>query len=385
VVPFGTACDACVIHSCAVTAAAERNSVRFSRAVRRKWPSATIVLAGCVAETASSNLTARSGADWIVPQKEKSDIPNRLAVLFGVAPPRPEMQVSVPIFESTRALLRVQDGCSFGCAYCIVPRARGPSHSRPMNVIVTEARRLADLGHKELVLTGANLGTWNDGGRNLVHLLEQLEGIEGIARLRVGSVEPATVEIPLIEFMATSAKLCRYLHLPVQSGDDGILASMGRRYTVGKYRATIDKALSLMPLIGLGTDIITGFPGESDSAFDNTEGLLEAYPFNHLHVFPYSERPGTRAASMSASVDRRVRRDRTRALILLGEGLRQASACRHVGRPITVLVERRTHNGRAIGWTGEYLEAVLSETPATPNQVVTLTARRAEKGRLMDA
>jgi threonylcarbamoyladenosine tRNA methylthiotransferase MtaB len=385
VVPFGADCDACLIHSCAVTAAAERESVRLSRAARRRCPSATIVLAGCVAETASSNLADRSGADWVVPQKEKPDLPEKMAARFGLAPHfGPKAEGVAPLFDSTRALLRVQDGCSFCCAYCIVPRARGPSRSRPMNAIVAEARLLADRGHKEIVLTGANLGTWQDGERNLIHLLERIERIEGIARLRVGSVEPATIELPLIAFMANSAKLCRYLHMPMQSGDDGILASMGRRYTVGHYRAVLEKALSLMPLVGLGTDIVTGFPGESDSAFRNTKALVESYPFSNLHVFPYSERPETRAVSMPDSVPPLVRRGRARELILLGENLRQAFARRHVGRTVTVLVERQTRDNRAVGWTGEYLEAILSETPAAPKRVVTFTAKRADGGRLFD-
>jgi threonylcarbamoyladenosine tRNA methylthiotransferase MtaB len=139
-----------------------------------------------------------------------------------------------------------------------------------------------------------------------------------------------------------------------------------------------------MPLIGLGTDIVTGFPGESDTAFENTRSLLEFYQFGNLHVFPFSERPGTRAASMSNVVDQRTRRRRASALILLGETMRQAFACRHVGKPVTVLVERRAGDGSATGWTGEYLEAVISKTPAAPNQIVTLTAYRAEQGRLHD-
>jgi threonylcarbamoyladenosine tRNA methylthiotransferase MtaB len=191
--------------------------------------------------------------------------------------------------------------------------------------------------------------------------------------------------MPLIEFMTTSVKLCRHLHLPMQSGDDAILAAMGRRYTVAQYRATLDKALSSMPMIGLGSDVVTGFPGESDSAFQNTKALLKSYPFSNLHVFPYSERPGTRAATMPGSVEPGVRHHRARELIDLGKDMRHAFACRFVDRPVSVLVERPPHGGGLIGWTGEYLEAVLSRTPATPNQVVSFTASRAVDGRLLDS
>lgn len=385
VVPFPAACDVCVIHSCAVTAAAERETVRLCRTVRRKSPAAFIVLAGCVAEASADLAHAGVPADWIVPQCEKGGIAAKLAARFGLGACGPQrMQEIVPAFDSTRALLRIQDGCSFGCAYCIVPRARGPSRSRPMAGIIAEARALAARGHRELVLTGANIGTWRESSSDLVDLIETLEGIPEVARLRVGSVEPATVELRLIEHMAASEKLCRYLHLPLQSGDDGVLASMGRRYTASQYMAVIEKAVAAMPLVGVGTDIVTGFPGETQEAFRRTRDLIAAGPFSNLHVFPYSERPGTRAASMDGSVPPATRRERARNLIALGEEKRQSFATRFLGRTVEVLLERRTSAGRMTGWTGEYLEAELADTAATANEVVAFSVRDAVGGRLFD-
>lgn len=385
VVPFGEPCDACLIHSCGVTAAAESETVRLTRAARRRLPSAIVVLAGCVAETAAADVLSRSGADWIIPQDRKAEIPARLAAHFNLRHnPATEDEPVTPAFDSTRALLRIQEGCSFGCAYCIVPRARGPARSRPMDTLLAEARSLVQRGHKELVLTGTNIGTWQHGAKDLVDLLAALEGIAGLDRIRVGSVEPATVELRLIDHMALSSKLCRHLHLPLQSGDDTILNSMGRRYTVALFREAVEKAVSTIPLVGLGTDIVTGFPGESEAAFDNTAALLRDYPFCNLHVFPYSERPGTRAATMPGSVGTEVRRARARELIAMGENMRQAFAGRFVGKPVTVLVERFDRDGNAVGWTSEYLEAVLSGPSRTPNQIVTFTPLRAVRGRLMD-
>jgi threonylcarbamoyladenosine tRNA methylthiotransferase MtaB len=385
VVPFGSDCDVCLIHSCAVTATAERETVRLSRAARRRWPSAFIVLAGCMAEASAAEVVSRSCADWVVPQRDKDEVPARLAARFGMVPlTEPGQRRLTPMFHSTRAALRVQDGCSFGCAYCIVPKARGPARSRPMRDILVEARALADRGHRELVLTGANIGTWRDEGVNLVGLLAELERIAGIERLRVGSVEPATVESPLIDFMSSSAKLCRYLHLPLQSGDDSVLRAMGRRYSTAAYRSVIDRATELMPMVGLGTDIITGFPGESDSAFRNTKALIEAYPFSNLHVFPYSERPGTHAASLHDSVPPATRRGRARELIALGETKRQEFASRFVGLRVSALIERRTRTGRMAGWTGEYLEAEVADRTAAPGEVATFTAARAMDGTLLD-
>jgi threonylcarbamoyladenosine tRNA methylthiotransferase MtaB len=386
VVPFGSECEVCLIHSCAVTATAEREAVRLSRGVRKRWPSAFILLAGCMAEASAPEVVSRSCADWVVPQRDKEDIPARVAARLGLATgaPRGERRLT-PVFNSTRAALRIQDGCSFGCAYCIVPKARGPARSRPMPDILAEARALADHGHRELVLTGANIGTWRDGTVNLVGLLAQLERIDGILRLRVGSIEPATVELPLIEFMSSSTKLCRYLHLPLQSGDDSVLKAMGRRYSAAEYRAVIDRATTLMPAIGLGTDIVTGFPGESDPAFRSTVALIAAHPFSNLHVFPYSERPGTVAASMPDTVPPATRRARARELIAMGDAKRQEFASRFVGLGVAALIERRTRTGRITGWTGEYLEAEITDGTAAPGQVAVFTPARAVGGRLLDA
>jgi len=285
VVPFGEPCDVSIIHSCAVTGTAETESLRTARAAKKREPGTRVVLAGCVAETAAAEPVYDSGIDLIVGQKDKMRIPD----LLNTPPPAGSAPVH-PCFETTRALLKVQDGCDFFCAYCIVPFARGRATSRPFREVLEEAAYLADNGFKELVLTGANVGAYRDGNRTLLHLLEAVEALDNVKRVRLSSVEMSTVEYAMIHHMSASTKLCHYLHIPLQSGDDTVLKAMNRRYTSLDYRAVISRAVDRIPDLGLSTDIITGFPGETDAAFAATVQMVKNLPFSNLHVFPFSSR-----------------------------------------------------------------------------------------------
>lgn len=358
-VPFGNACEVGVIHSCSVTSAADRTSLRLARTLKRKFPRAVVILAGCAVEADRERVRRLSGADIVAGQDEKFDLPGLVARQFHGGDPAPCAVPAAPVFDTTRALLRVQDGCDFHCAYCVVPHTRGPSRSRPFRDILDEAGALAERGFSELVVTGANVGCYADGGRRLVDVLAAVEAIAAISRIRISSVEPSTTERAIIDYMSTSRKLCRFLHLPLQSGDDRILAAMRRRYSSGDYRRFVDYAVQHVPRLGLGTDLIVGHPGETDSAFANTRSLVEALPFSNLHVFPFSPRPGTPACIMPGRVAAATRRARAAELIALGLRKRAAFARQFVRQEVTVLVEDGAANGRAVGWTGEYLRASL--------------------------
>lgn len=364
VVPFGDAVDACVIHTCAVTAKAEQTCARYAR-VARKQGARTVILAGCAAEVDGKNLKARSAADLILSQTDKYNI----AELLERGRSRPE-SASVPRFDTKRAIIKVQDGCDFGCAYCIVPSTRSTKYSRPVAEVVEEVRKVADRGYKEFVLTGANLGCFSDNGRGLARLVEAVEQIPGVKRIRLSSVELSTVEREIIEFMAGSTKLCHFLHVPLQSGDDRILAAMGRRYDIKQYLAFVDFALGKIPLLGLGTDIIVGFPGEDTAAFENSRHVLERVPFNNVHVFPYSRRPGTKAAGMRPEVQAPETRRRAAELLVLAERKKVEFARQFVGNNVSVLVENVDRKGIASGWTGEYVEAKVNAAGITVNQIV---------------
>jgi threonylcarbamoyladenosine tRNA methylthiotransferase MtaB len=380
VVPFETPATVCVIHTCAVTAKAVKDCCRLSRSIKRTSPETLVVLAGCAAQADAQTLEREAGADLLVNQQEKRDLPGHLAPhLASVQAPSASTTGTPSAPGRTRALIKVQDGCNFFCAYCIVPYARPNMHSRPVKDVVEQARQLADQGYREVVLTGANLGCYRDDTRGVIDLLKAVETVPGIERIRISSIEITTVEREVVDFMAHADKLCPYLHLPLQSGSNRILEAMGRHYTRDQYLDLVDYARTRIPRLGLGTDIICGFPGEDDRAHADTLDLVERVPFSNLHVFSYSPRAGTPAAEQANQVDTSTRKQRSAQLIELGAGKKQAFAERLVGEPVSVLVES-IREGTGKGWTGEYVQAHIQGPGLTPNTLVTLSPDRAYEG-----
>lgn len=382
----GQAADVSVIHTCTVTRTAERECLRLARSARQANPETLVVLAGCAVEAADPDALASAGADLLVGQQDKWRLPELVRAKMAGSPlpsepAPPSKEPPVPSFQTTRALVKVQDGCSFRCAYCIVPDARGEPRSRPAAEIVREAEALAAQGYREIVLTGANLGCYADGNGGLVALLRSLDRVSGIERIRLSSVEISTVEREVVDCLLESPKLCRYLHLPLQSGDDGVLARMRRRYRADDYRRLVDYALKRLPLLGLGTDVLVGFPGEDERAFNRTLDLVRELPFSNLHVFPYSSRPGTPAAAMPDPVPSPERKERARAVIRLGQAKRIQFAADFVGRGVSVLIE--SSDGKTgSGWTSEYLEARLPAGPEMVNRIAGFRPTRSDGATL---
>ena len=355
-VPFGTQADVVVIHSCAVTQKAENEGMKLLRTLRSRWPGACLVLTGCTVETCGAESLRDLHLDLIVPREQKDKLVPLVTRHLGLPyDPVP----AAPAQSTQRASLKVQDGCDFFCSYCIVPHTRGQPSSRPFDACLSDARALIGAGFHEIVVTGCNIACYSDGSRTLVDLLKALLDLPGLGRIRLGSIEPGTVEREVIALMAESTKLCPFLHLPVQSGDNSVLARMRRRYTVEDVSQTLRDALRRMPHLGLGADFICGFPGETPEAFERTRTLLHAFPFGKLHVFPYSERPGTPAASLGDSIPIAERKRRAQELIRQGEDSRSAFAQRFIGRSVEVLIERFDQDGNAHGWSGEYLACVV--------------------------
>lgn len=370
IVPFGQACDVCVINTCTVTSKAERDCLRLSRSVKRSNKNTKVILAGCAAEVNGERLIKEGWADITAGQ----DVKFRLPELLQTHNFKTETKVfrrhdTTPVFDSTRALIKVQDGCDFCCSYCIVPSARGQPTSRAFHEIINEAKALADHGYKEIVLTGANLGCYRDHSRQITDLLDKVENIPGISRIRLSSIELSTVEHEIIDYMTNSDKLCRSIHIPMQSGDNNILRLMGRRYTVEQYIELIEYAVSRIPLLGLGTDILVGFPGETEEAFDNTLQLVNRLPFSNLHIFSYSKRPGTKAAEITGQVDEKTKKCRSRTLIDLGKRKKQLFAQKFIGREVSVLIENVQRNTGS-GWTGEYIQAEIPVSKGNYNQII---------------
>jgi threonylcarbamoyladenosine tRNA methylthiotransferase MtaB len=366
-VRFGEPAEVVVVHSCVVTQTAENECLRQLRTLRRKWPTVRLVLSGCAAEAVPQERLLAAGADLVVSRAQREALVQRVLERWPAPPEGSEQQAPVtpssPPRRSRRALLKVQDGCDFFCAYCIVPHTRGGPVSRPLEICLRDAAAMIAEGYREIVVTGCNIACYADGSRGLVDLLSALSALPGLGRLRLGSIEPGTVEDAVVEWMATSEKICKFLHLPIQSGDDGVLARMGRRYTSAQVIDTVRRARALMPDAAFGADVICGFPGESDDAFERTLHAVAEAGFSNLHVFPYSERPGTPACTFDGSVPVAVRRQRAKRLIAQGDAQREAFAHRFLGQRVEVLVERFDREGRACGWSGEYLPCAVSGVP----------------------
>lgn len=356
-----TEADVLVIHSCAVTRSAERESLRLVRQAKLRGRHRLVVLAGCAATVAPPGELRDAGADLLVAHADKTSLPSRVVAALG-DPTTPAVG-TLPRFGTVRALVKVQDGCDFRCAYCIVPAARGAPRSRPLDEVVAEVAALTSRGFREVVLTGVNVACYRYRTHRLTDLIRSLARNPALLRIRLSSIEPATTERELVDLAVTESRLCRSLHYPLQSGDARILLAMRRRYTPEQYADTVRYALDRLPGLGLGADVITGFPGEDEAAFAATRALLEQFPFSNLHVFPYSERPGTPAATLPGVVPVSLRRSRARELLDLATEKRKAFAATFVGREVAVLVEHRDADGIARGWTGEYLEARVAGSP----------------------
>lgn len=388
-VPFGQPTDLLVLNTCSVTEDAERTSRYLIRKTLKHSPKAFIAVTGCYAQTGPDGLKKQAGIDLIVGNQYKLDLPTYLPPsdrLYKQASPvvhrtktiAPE-DFELPEYgapDSTRAPLKIQDGCSTMCSFCLIPFARGRERSRLLDDLLREAEFLAARGVREIVLTGVNIGQYRQAGTDLCAVIARLETIPGLERIRISSIEPTTVTDQLLDLMASSSKLCPYLHIPLQSGDDSILAAMNRSYSAQEYERLIERALRTVPQLGLGTDIMVGFPGENETAFANTLKLATELPFAYFHVFPFSPRPGTAAVKLASSVNAAQLKKRTAVLTDLSHAKRLAFHNRHIGTTIPILFEAGHHDGFAVGTAANFLKvAVPSQTELT-NQIhsITITA-----------
>lgn len=366
-VKFGEETDLLVLNTCSVTESAEKDCRYAVRKTLRHSPHAFVAVTGCYAQTGATQLQNIPGIDLIVGTQFKMNLPDYLPAPAKLhKQPEPELRHSRTIdredfvlpgtaySDSTRALLKIQDGCDFMCSFCLIPFARGRERSRTLDDVLREARDLAAHGYRELVLTGVNIGQYSYKGIGLVELLRELEAIPDVTRIRISSIEPTTVPTTLLERMATSTKLCHYLHLPLQSGDDRILQEMNRRYDVRLYENLVEQALALMPDLGLGTDLMVGFPGEDEQAFANTVKTVERLPFSYLHVFSYSSRPGTAAARLEDQVPLPVIRQRSKQLAELSRTKTLGFYQGQIGRTVTVLFEQGDRDGFRTGTTANF-------------------------------
>ncbi len=369
VVEFGEPTDLLVVNTCSVTEESERTCRYVIRKTLRHSPDAFVAITGCYAQTGVQELRTIPGIDLIVGNQFKWDLPSFLPAPHALKKqPDPEIlhtraidreDFTLPEYgepDSTRALLKIQDGCNVMCSFCLIPFARGHERSRLRDDIIREAEILVAGGYREIVLTGVNIGQYRQDKFDLVGLITQLEEIEGLERIRISSIEPTTITNALLDRMASSSKLCPYLHIPLQSGDDTILSSMNRPYNAEEFTHLIQRAVATVPHLGLGTDLMVGFPGETEEAFAHTLSLAHELPFSYFHVFTYSQRPGTAATKLPDQVPIAVGRERAKKLAELSRLKRLAFAERYIGSTVSVLFESGEIDGFRLGVTVNFLK-----------------------------
>jgi threonylcarbamoyladenosine tRNA methylthiotransferase MtaB len=270
----------------------------------------------------------------------------------------------------TRAFLKVQDGCDYNCSYCTIPKVRGISRSPSIEFLVEQARKIAGAGFKEVVLSGVNVGDFGSRQNgSLLELLKSLEQVQGIDRFRISSIEPNLLTEQVVRFVASSSKFCKHFHVPLQNGADEILRRMRRRYNTGQYRDLIRFVKELMPDAGIGADVIVGFPGETNEIFERGMSFIESLPISYLHVFSYSERPGTASADFGGNVDPRVKGKRSEILRMISTRKRYEFNRRCVGKVMKVLAEDDVKDGKMYGFTSNYVRVEMDANPLHVNEI----------------
>jgi threonylcarbamoyladenosine tRNA methylthiotransferase MtaB len=372
--------DVVVINTCTVTAESTASSRRLIRKTAEAHPGATVVVTGCYAVAEPEAARAIPGVDLVVGNDHK----DRLAELVTAVPAvrrLPLVMRPAPTERlRTRVAVKAQTGCDEWCTFCIIPRTRGPLRSYPEEQVVADVRRQVERGVREVVLTGVHLGKYGEdrGEREaLARLVDRLTAIDGLLRLRLSSVLPVQVTPALVERVRDDPKVCRHLHVPLQAGDDEVLARMHRPYRIAEFLDRVEHAKAQVPGLGLSTDVIVGFPGETRAQFAATMAVVERVGFSKLHVFRYSQRPDTPAATMPDQVPVAEKKARARELIALGSELRRRFHEDHVGRPLQVLVEA-AGEGLAEGTSDNYVKVRFPGGAELVDRVVTVQGLRAD-------
>ncbi|MDP1992906.1 MAG: tRNA (N(6)-L-threonylcarbamoyladenosine(37)-C(2))-methylthiotransferase MtaB [Syntrophales bacterium] len=397
-VPFDEEADCYIVNTCTVTGRTDYQSRQLIRRAIRKNPAAVVLVTGCYAQRAPEEITRIPGVRIVAGNAEKSRLSELIQELAEGKGPQvrvgdirnekrftPLGAAAFP--EHTRAFLKIQDGCNAFCSYCIVPQARGASRSLLPAEIEKGITSLAREGYREVVLTGIHLGAY---GRDLIPatdlaaMVRRIAETEPVERLRLSSIEPREVTDELLSLIGSSGVVCRHLHIPLQSGDDGILNAMNRDYDAVFFRDLVQKIHDVDPDIAVGIDIIAGFPGETETAFANTLRLVEGLPVAYLHVFPYSQRPGTPAAAMPDQVPESEKKRRAEWLRRVGIAKRQAFAVRTIGTPLAVLIEGRKDKstGFPVGFSDNYIP-IACRGAAETNRIVRVLPGTFRNGRLI--
>ncbi len=369
--------DVVIINTCTVTGSGSSKSRKLIRRMAKEHPLSTIAVMGCYSQTQPEEVSQIEGVDLVLGTQDRSMILNhlhRIAEQKQEKNPKEKTPIlavrdfefqavyeELPLIEGetrVRAMLKIQDGCSQFCTYCIVPYARGPARSRSSEKVISEANKLLEAGHKEIVLTGIHTGAYgkDQEGMDLSKLISQLAQLPQLLRLRISSIEPMEFSEELLTAVMSHKVVCPHFHIPLQSGSDSVLARMKRPYGVEDYARLLNRIREKLPNAAISTDIMTGFPGETELEHEQSLKFIETCEFSGLHVFPYSRRIGTIAADMPGQLPRSIKTARVQEVIALGLKSRAKYIDRFIGKSLEVLVEKIDEDGSAQGHTSNYLE-----------------------------
>jgi threonylcarbamoyladenosine tRNA methylthiotransferase MtaB len=367
IVDFKEAADVYVFNTCSVTENAERECRQLVRRALRQNPDAFVAVTGCYAQLRPEEISNIHGVDAVLGSAEKfklfsliEDFQKKSLACIYVSPLQQLSEFgsahSTDADNRTRAFFKIQDGCDYKCSFCTIPMARGKSRSMNPDELITEFVKLVNNGYKEIILTGVNVGDYGQAfSTNLYSVLLKMIQVPGDFRIRISSIEPNLLTDDIIDLTANSEKMCKHFHIPLQSGSAEILKLMQRRYKVTDYSNLISKLRNKIPDVGIGVDVIVGFPGETDEYFTETYNFLKDLPVSYLHVFTYSERPDTKAITMAGPVDVVERKRRNNMLRILSDKKKHAFYSEMIGKELKVLFEETDENGIVKGFSSNYV------------------------------
>jgi len=388
--------DIYIINTCTVTNMADRKSRQMTRRVKEQNPSALLIVCGCYAQVAKEELEQIEGIDILLGTDEKTKLIERIQAhekqaetyITDVMHKQEFSEFGPTTYsEKTRAVIKIQDGCDRFCSYCIIPYARGKVRSRKPENILEEVKQIAQKGIKEIVLTGIHIASYGkdfETEYRLIDLLEALNSVEGIQRIRLGSLEPTLMTESFVNRMANLEKICDHFHLSLQSGCNETLKRMNRKYTTEEFEEVTKRLRKVYPQVALTTDIIVGFPGETEEEFQKTYQFLEKIAFYKMHIFKYSKRKGTLAANMPNQVPPEKQEERSKALIALSDKQQQTQNKAYIGKTLEVLLEE-TENGYTKGHTTNYIEVKVPNVGHKENQIIQTQIETQEAGTLVGA
>ena len=382
-VDFKQVADVYVINTCTVTNTGDSKSRQMIRKAIRKNPKATICVVGCYSQTAPEEIEKIEGVGVVLGTQYRSDIVKyvdehletgeMVIKVDNVMNLRKFEDLNIDRFKNTRAFLKIQDGCNNFCTYCIIPYARGRVRSRQKESVLNQAQRLVDNGYVEIVLTGIHTAGYGEDldDYSFYELLVDLVKIKGLKRLRISSIETSQISDEIIDLIGSNEIIVDHLHVPLQAGSDATLKRMNRKYTTAEYLEKINKIRSYLPNIAFTTDVIVGFPGETDEEFEETYNFIKQVNYSELHVFPYSPRKNTPAAKMKDQVNDQIKHERANRLLQLSKELNHEFVLKQIGKTLKVLFEKRDGE-YLIGHAGDYLKVKVKTADNLIGEIVTI-------------